>query len=72
MIELVSKGNYCNLRHAHEAVFSFFDDADALKDVVSRENAKLMLSALESGHASVSTQQPWRKLGVVSCAPSSC
>ena len=61
--ELITKGNYCKLRHTSEVAFSFFECVDAVKDFVPQENISALPFALEWGHAHINLQQPLRKPG---------
>ena len=53
MIEIDNKADYCTLWYTSEAVFSFLENLDILKDGVPRENIHLIPYALEWSYASI-------------------
>ena len=69
VLELITKGKHCKLRHASEVAFSFFENVDALKDFVTKENISIMPFALEWGYALINLQKPLRKPGINSGIP---
>ena len=70
VVELITNGKYCNLRHTSEVAFSFFENVDALKDYITKENISIIPFALEWGCALINLQQPLRKPGKNSDIPS--
>ena len=69
VIELMTKGEHCRLRHTSEVNFSFFEHLESVKDYVPWENIRLLPYAIECGYAHVNLQQPLRKPGVNSQSP---
>ena len=69
VLELITKGDYCRLRHTSEVDFSFFEYEDAVKDFVTRENIGIFACAIECGYGLVNFQQPLRKPGINSGLP---